>query len=137
VNMAHRILVVDDKQEILAALDTHLSLIGYEVKTCDNPEEALNLISIEKFHIALLDINMPTMTGIELLRKIKQIKPTVQVIMITAYSTLEKAIDCWEAGASDYILKPFADLDAIGSIVNLTSERIRRWEDAAKKSIRK
>ncbi|HEY9188907.1 MAG TPA: response regulator [Bacteroidota bacterium] len=135
--MAHRILVVDDEQEILAALDTHLSLIGYEVKTCDNPEEALNLISIEKFHIALLDINMPTMTGIELLRKIKQIKPTVQVIMITAYSTLEKAIDCWEAGASDYILKPFADLDAIGSIVNLTSERIRRWEDAAKKSIRK
>ena len=135
--MAERILVVDDEQEILAALDTHLSLIGYEVKTCDNPEEALNLISIEKFHIALLDINMPTMTGIELLRKIKQIKPTVQVIMITAYSTLEKAIDCWEAGASDYILKPFADLDAIGSIVNLTSERIRRWEDAAKKSIRK
>ena len=135
--MAHRILIVDDEQEILAALDTHLSLIGYEVKTCDNPEEALNLISIEKFHIALLDINMPTMTGIELLRKIKQIKPTVQVIMITAYSTLEKAIDCWEAGASDYILKPFADLDAIGSIVNLTSERIRRWEDAAKKSIRK
>jgi len=135
--MAHRILVVDDEQEILAALDTHLSLIGYEVKTCDNPEEALNLISIEKFHIALLDINMPTMTGIELLRKIKQIKPTVQVIMITAYSTLEKAIDCWEAGASDYILKPFADLYAIGSIVNLTSERIRRWEDAAKKSIRK
>ena len=135
--MAHRILVVDDEQEILAALDTHLSLIGYEVKTCDNPEEALNLISIEKFHIALLDINMPNMTGIELLRKIKSIKPTVQVIMITAYSTLEKAIDCWEAGASDYILKPFADLDAIGSIVNLTSERIRRWEDAAKKSIRK
>jgi len=135
--MAHRILIVDDEQEILAALDTHLSLIGYEVKTCDNPEEALNLISIEKFHIALLDINMPNMTGIELLRKIKSIKPTVQVIMITAYSTLEKAIDCWEAGASDYILKPFADLDAIGSIVNLTSERIRRWEDAAKKSIRK
>ncbi len=135
--MAHRILVVDDEQEILAALDTHLSLIGYEVKTCDDPEEAFNLISIEKFHIVLLDINMPSMTGIELLKKIKSIKPTVQVIMITAYSTLEKAIDCWEAGASDYILKPFADLDAIGSIVNLTSERIRRWEDGAKKSIRK
>lgn len=135
--MAHRILVVDDEQEILAALDTHLSLIGYEVKTCDDPEEAFNLISIEKFHIVLLDINMPSMTGIELLKKIKSIKPTIQVIMITAYSTLEKAIDCWEAGASDYILKPFADLDAIGSIVNLTSERIRRWEDGAKKSIRK
>ena len=135
--MEHKILVVDDEQEILAALDTHLSLIGYEIKTCDDPEEAFNLISIEKFHMVLLDINMPNMTGIELLKKIKSIKPTVQVIMITAYSTLEKAIDCWEAGASDYILKPFADLDAIGSIVNLTSERIRRWEDGAKKSIRK
>jgi DNA-binding NtrC family response regulator len=135
--MAHRILIVDDEQEILAALDTHLSLIGFEVKTCDNPNVAYDLIMIEKFHIVMLDINMPGMTGIELLRKIKAAKPSVQVLMITAYSTLEKAIDCWEAGASDYILKPFADLDAIGSIVNLTSERIKRWEDAAKRSIRK
>jgi DNA-binding response OmpR family regulator len=135
--MVHRILVVDDEQEILTALDTHLSLIGYEVKTCDIPETALEMVLIDKFHIVMLDINMPGMSGIELLRKIKAAKSIVQVIMITAYSTLEKAIDCWEAGASDYILKPFADLDAIGSIVNLTSERIKRWEDAAKKSIRK
>ena len=135
--MAHRILVVDDEQGILSALDTQLSLLGYEVVTCDNPEEAVILIEVEKFHMVLTDINMPGMTGIELLKKIKSTKPTVQVIMMTAFSSLDKAIACWEAGASDYILKPFAESDLVSDIINLTSERIKRWEIGAKKSIRK
>ena len=135
--MVHSILVVDDEQGILSALDTQLSLLGYEVKTCDNPEEALALIKAEKFHIVLTDINMPGMTGIELLREIKRIKPAIQVIMMTAFSTLEKTIDCWEAGASEYILKPFDEFNQVSDIVNLTSERIKRWEMGARKSIRK
>lgn len=133
--MAHRLLIVDDEQDILLALKTHLELLGYEVETCSDPEAALDWISREKFHIVLLDINMPKMSGIEALRQIKKHSNTIQVIMITAYSTLEKAIDCWEAGASDYILKPFANLEDIGTIVKLTSDRIIRWEDVAKKAL--
>ena len=137
MHRTHRVLVVDDEQGILSALDTHLSLLGYEVRTCDNAEDAILLIEVEKFHIVLTDINMPGMNGIEFLKKIKSIKPTIQVIMMTAFSSFEKIVDCWEAGASDYILKPFAEFNIVGDIINLTSERIKRWEASAKKSIKK
>jgi DNA-binding NtrC family response regulator len=133
--MPHRILVVDDEEEILFALETHLGLQGYEVVTCSDPYRSLAKLSVEKFHIVLLDINMPRMSGIEVLREIKSQDNTIQVIMITAYSTLDKAIDCWEGGASDYILKPFADLEEIGEIVRLTSARISRWEEVAKRAL--
>jgi DNA-binding NtrC family response regulator len=133
--MSHRILIVDDESDILSALETHCSLMGYETQTTNDSLEALERVQIEKFHIVLSDINMPKMNGVELLHKIKVIKPSIQVVMITAYTTMEKAIDCWEGGAADYILKPFSDLEQIGEIIDLTSQRISRWEDIAKKSI--
>ena len=134
--MTHRILIVDDEPDILSALEVHCSILGYETVTTDDPYEAIEKIQIEKFHITLLDINMPKVNGIDLLRNVKSIKPTTQVIMITAFTTLEKAIDCWESGATDYILKPFADLDQIGDIIEFTSQRIQRWENIARQSIR-
>ncbi len=134
--MSHRILIVDDEEDILSALDTHCTLLGYETKTTSDPLKAIDMIELGKFHIVLSDINMPKMDGIELLRRIKETKPTVQVIMITAYTTMEKAIDCWDSGAADYILKPFSDLEQIGNIIKLTSERIRRWEDIAHSSLK-
>lgn len=133
--MGHRVLIVDDDKDILGVLQTHCELMGYDVTTCEDPLEALEKAKIEKYHIALLDINMPKMTGIEMLKKIKEARPTIQVIMITAFTTAEKAIDCWENGASDYILKPFADLEQIGTVINLTSERIGRWEEIYKQSM--
>lgn len=134
--MNHKILIVDDESDILSALGTHCELMGYEIETTDDPLKAIQMVELDKYHIALLDINMPKMNGIELLRRIKTTKPTTQVIMITAFSTLDKTIDCWENGATDYILKPFTDLDQIGEIIRLTSERILRWEDVAHQSIK-
>lgn len=134
--MDHRILIVDDEPDILSALGTHCELMGYDVETTDDPMDAIQMVELEKFHIVLLDINMPKMNGIDLLRRIKSTKSNIQVIMITAYSTLNKAIDCWDNGATDYILKPFTDLDQIGEIIRLTSERIQRWEDVAHQSIK-
>lgn len=134
--MDHRILIVDDEPDILSALGTHCELMGYDVETTNDPMNAIQMVELEKFHIALLDINMPKMNGIDLLRRIKSTKSNIQVIMITAYSTLDKAIDCWDNGATDYILKPFTDLDQIGEIIRLTSERIQRWEDVAHQSIK-
>ncbi len=134
--MDHRILIVDDEPDILSALGTHCELMGYDVETTDDPMDAIQMVELEKFHIILLDINMPKMNGIDLLRRIKSTKSNIQVIMITAYSTLNKAIDCWDNGATDYILKPFTDLDQIGEFIRLTSERIQRWEDVAHQSIK-
>jgi DNA-binding NtrC family response regulator len=134
--MSYKIIVVDDEVQILQALDTFFGMRGYEVVTMDDPEAALERIEMEKFHVALLDINMPKITGIELLKRIKEARPTVQVIMMTAYTTIEKAIECVESGASDYLLKPFQDLEELSSIVKLAAERVRRWEVVARESLR-
>jgi DNA-binding NtrC family response regulator len=134
--MAIRILIVDDEEHILQALETFFNLRGYEVTTCDNPVRALERMAQERFHVALLDINMPEMSGIELLKRIKDARPTVQVIMMTAYTTIEKAIECVEYGASDYLLKPFQNLEELADIVKASGERVRRWEIVAKESMR-
>ncbi|MBI5060259.1 response regulator [candidate division KSB1 bacterium] len=134
--MAYKLLVVDDEAQILSALDTYFTLRGYEVTTCLSPVDALDLISRSKFHVALCDINMPVMSGIELLRKIKDARPTVQVVMMTAYTTIEKAIECVEHGASDYLLKPFPEMKDLENVVRLASERVARWERVAAESLR-
>ncbi|RPH95269.1 response regulator [candidate division KSB1 bacterium] len=134
--MVFKLIVVDDEEQILQALSTFFGLRGYEVMTTSNPEEALERMRMEKFHVALIDINMPRVTGIELLKQIKEVRPTVQVIMMTAYTTIEKAIECVERGASDYLLKPFQDLEELADIVKMASERVRRWEVVARESLR-
>jgi DNA-binding NtrC family response regulator len=134
--MIYKLIIVDDEEQILSALSTFFGLRGYEVVTATDPEEALERIRMEKFHVALLDINMPKVNGIELLRLIKESRPTVQVIMMTAYTTIEKAIECVERGASDYLLKPFQDLQEIADLVKMAAERVRRWEIVARESIR-
>ncbi|HEY3295269.1 MAG TPA: response regulator [bacterium] len=134
--MAFRILIVDDEDHILQALETFFSLRGFEVTTCTDPAAALEHVRQERYHVALLDINMPQMTGIELLKRIKETRPTVQVIMMTAYTTIEKAIECVEHGASDYMLKPFHNLEELAEIVKSSGERVRRWEVVARESLR-
>lgn len=132
--MKHRVLVVDDEQEVRSALKTFLDLQGYSVDSCGTPLNAFGRVLEESYDIVLLDINMPEMDGITLLKKIKARRPAIQVVMITAYSTLQKAIECWDAGAADYIIKPFTNMDEIMKIIRLASERIRRWELAEKRS---
>lgn len=133
--MNYKLLIVDDEPDILQALETYLSLQGYEVYTTTNPKEALDRIGYEKYHVALLDINMPKMSGIEMLKRIRMTRPTVQVVMMTAYTTIEKAIECIENGASDYMLKPFTDMEELASIIQLTCDRVRRWEIIARESL--
>jgi DNA-binding response OmpR family regulator len=134
--MTYKIMIVDDEPEILQALETFLSLRGYQVSTSEDPWAALERIEFEKFHVVLLDINMPQMSGIELLRRIKCARPTVQVIMMTAYTTIQKTIECIENGAGDYVLKPFSDMEEFASIVRMSCERIARWEVVARESLR-
>ncbi|MDD5088312.1 MAG: response regulator, partial [bacterium] len=99
------------------------------------PGTALERVQQDTFHAALLDINMPAMTGVELLTRIKQMRPTVQVVMMTAYTTIEKAIECIERGAGDYLLKPFRDLDELARVVQQAAERAVRWEEVARESL--
>jgi len=110
------ILVVDDEKDICTVLSNSLSQEGYRVLTAHNGKMALQLTKKEKPDLILLDIKMPIMDGIEVLKKIKRIKRKPVVIMLTAYGTLETARKAMKLGAYDYITKPF-DLFFLKSLV--------------------
>jgi len=114
--MKKTILVVDDEKEICTVLSDNLSQEGYRVLTAYNGKKALELVKKEKPDLVLLDIRMPEMDGIEVLRRIKKMKKEIVVIMLTAYGTLETARKAMKLGAYDYITKPF-DLFSLKSIV--------------------
>lgn len=134
--MAYKVMIVDDEDLILSSLETFLTLRGHDVQTSNNPVEALERIEFDKFHVVLMDINMPQMTGLELLKRVKTARPTVQVIMMTAYTTIQKCIECVERGASDYLLKPFDDMEQLADLIDETCRRVARWESIAKESLR-
>ncbi len=132
-----RILLVDDEEGLLKAVSAGLSLAGYEVDTSLSAIDALNKLKLKEYHIVITDINMPEMDGIEFLEKIKHILPTIEVIMITAYSTLSKVALSYSYGANDYILKPFEDLSEIEDVVNRTAIKVRRWKNVIRRTVKK
>lgn len=105
--MGEKILVVDDERHIVDALKIFLEIKGYNVLTATSAIEGINLVETEKPKIVFLDINMPEMTGIEALKKIKAIDNEIGVIMATAVIDENVAKQAIELGASDYIIKPF------------------------------
>jgi len=102
-----KILVVDDEPIVRESLRDWLSDSGHDVLIADNGPRALELIEKERPGIALVDLVMPGMNGIDLLRKAKELSPEIEVIIITAYGSISTAIDAVKQGAYDYIEKPF------------------------------
>lgn len=111
-----RILVVDDEIEACRTLKDFMVFKGYEVQTAQNGKEAIDKVKSFKPHIVLLDIIMPGMNGIEVLKEIKKIAPEAGVIMVSAVGEEETAQKTLELGAYDYILKPF-DLNYLENVV--------------------
>ena len=102
-----KILVVDDEPIVRESLRDWLSDSGHNVLIADNGRRALELIEKERPGIALVDLVMPGMNGIDLLKKAKELSPEIEVIIITAYGSIPTAIDAVKQGAYDYIEKPF------------------------------
>jgi len=102
-----KILVVDDEQSMREFLDILLKKEEYRVTLASNGEEAVKLIEKDIFDLILMDIRMPRMDGITVLKKVKVLSPETIVIMITAYASADTAIKAMKEGAYDYITKPF------------------------------
>ena len=102
-----KILVVDDEQSMREFLDIMLKKEEYRVTLASNGEEVLKLIEKDIFDLILMDIRMPRMDGITVLKKMKTLSPETIVIMITAYASADTAIKAMKEGAYDYITKPF------------------------------
>jgi two-component system NtrC family response regulator len=101
------ILVVDDEKNYLVVLEALLRPEGYEIVTADSARTALKLIEESDLDLILTDMKMPGMNGMGLLEQCKRIKPDVPIIMMTAYGTIEMAVEAMKKHAYDYITKPF------------------------------
>jgi DNA-binding NtrC family response regulator len=112
------ILAVDDEQNLLELLITVLGKRGYKVKTALNGIEALRLLDQESFQLALLDLKMGPVNGVQLLKEIKDRRPIMKVIMMTAYPTSETRTQASANGASAYLTKP-VDIQKLVDTINL------------------
>lgn len=114
-----QVLVIDDEPELCKILQKVLKKEGYHVLTATTGRKALSLLKKEKIHLLLLDLKMPMLGGLELLKKIRgkdKKKNLVPAVIITAYGSLSSAREAMELGAVDYLTKPF-DLDEVKSVV--------------------
>ena len=111
----YSILVIDDEIEILDMLSRFLNRNpNFSVQTFSNPVSALSSINNNtKYDLVLLDIMMPQMNGLDVLEKLKEINSDQKVIMMTAYSTLDKVLKSHKIVATNYVMKPFSSLDAL------------------------
>lgn len=119
-----KILIVDDEEKIRDILFAILKDLGYEVQTCQNGQEALNIIPIFKPNIILVDLYMPGINGIDLIHQVKSLSPEVIFIIITAHGTISSAVSAIKEGIYDYISKPF-DNDYLISVIKHATEYYR------------
>lgn len=115
------ILVVDDELIVRNSLKDWLEDESYGVNIAASGQEALELLKNETYHLMLLDIKMPGMDGVEVLKKAKEANPSLSVVMMTAYATVETAVEAMKEGAIDYLMKPF-DLEVLIPMVTRVYE---------------
>jgi DNA-binding NtrC family response regulator len=102
------VLIVDDEYNIRLTLSRALETLKVNIDTAANGEEALAKLKEKEFTLILLDLRMPGMMGMEVLQRLREIRPDIRVIIMTAYGTIESAVEAMKLGAVDFMQKPFA-----------------------------
>lgn len=119
-----RVLITDDEDSIRGMLITALTDAGWAVEGAKNGKEALEKLRAQAFHIIVSDINMPEMTGIELLEAVRREFPKTEFIVMTSHATLDTAVKAVSLGAYDYLHKPFEDISLVARKLEKVAERI-------------
>ena len=110
--MAARILIADDEDSLRWVLEKGLKQAAYDVTGVSDGDSAVRAFEAEPFDLAFLDVRMPGMDGLTALKRLREIRPAAQVIVMTAHGTMDTAIQAMQKGAYDYLTKPF-DLDEV------------------------
>jgi DNA-binding NtrC family response regulator len=120
-----KILLVDDDQNFLSVTKKRLKRRGYAVQTLSNGAEVFEILKVQNIQVAILDVRMPGMSGIEILKEIKKKFPLVQVIMLTGVPTVGSASDSLKLGAINYLIKPVEIEELLQKIKEAYEERQR------------
>ena len=110
--MGEKVLLVDDEEKFLEMMAERMRARGMQVSTAASAAEAVRLAEEQSFDAIILDLKMPEMDGIEVLKMLKKKSPDSQVILLTGHATVEKGIEAMKLGAMDFLEKP-ADLNAL------------------------
>ncbi len=124
------ILVVDDEKSMREILEIFLKSEGYAVSVAENGEKAIEAVKKDIFDLIITDMKMPKVSGLELLKNVKQITPYTAVVIITAFGTTESAVEAMKLGAYDYIQKPFQMVD-IRLVVKNALEKQKLQKDVS------
>jgi DNA-binding NtrC family response regulator len=122
------ILIVDDEESVRESLSDWFIEDGYRVDCAENANRALSMLESDSFDIILADIKMPGMDGLEMMRRIKLLKPDSIVIVITAFATVDTAVQALKDGAFDYVTKPF-DPDDLSHLIRNATKQISLSEE--------
>ncbi|MFA6916347.1 MAG: sigma-54 dependent transcriptional regulator [Parachlamydiales bacterium] len=123
-----RILVVDDEAILRNFLSETLRRRHIEVHTAENGQKAINALRSNTYDMVITDMKMPDMTGLDVLKKAKEISPQTIVIVVTAYGSIENAVEAMRLGAFNYLIKPFSP-DTIEALIDKASEHISLVEE--------
>ncbi|MGA1796475.1 MAG: sigma-54-dependent transcriptional regulator [bacterium] len=123
------ILIIDDERSMCEFLAIMLKREGYRVKFANTPKEGITLAQNEAFDLAVIDIRMPGMDGLSVLREIRKISPETLAIMITAYASTKTAVQAIKEGAYDYLTKPFKNNEEIKLVIHNALEKKRLQEE--------
>jgi DNA-binding NtrC family response regulator len=110
-----RVLVVDDDEIVRRSYQRSLATVRCDVEAVANGEDALKAVEMHSYDVLLLDLRMPGMDGISVLKAVKKVAPESEVIVITGYPTLESAKEAVQLGASDYLAKPVGPAEVINA----------------------
>ena len=122
---AARILVIDDDENIRKVLETILEDEGYIVETAETAKTGIKESERAFFNLALIDVRLPDMEGIELLSKLRDTKPKMRKIIVTGYPTLQNAVAAVNKGADAYVMKPFE----VDKILQTIREQLKKQEE--------
>ncbi len=120
---AKRVLIIDDDPSVLRSCEKTLAPEGYELKTAMRGDVALELLNGENFDVVLTDLRLPDTSGMDVLKEVKSRSPDTEVIVMTAFGTIEKAVEAVKLGAYDFITKPFETVERLILSVNKAIER--------------
>ncbi len=136
MNYKYKVLIIDHDEEVLSVIKKQLETDGFKVLTSQSTTEAYEKVKNNKYHIVLINIEMPQMDGIKLLKEIKKYDPMTQIIMLTEASTMEKILNSLEYGANDYIYKPLRSEEYVMNVIECSVQKLERWREAVMQLIK-